>query len=180
MKFILQPWQLFCLILAGWINQRQQQIIEFQNAQIEALLKKLGNKRVLLSNDQRRILAVKGKAVGRKALMELTTIVTPDSILRWHRMLVAKKWDYSDKQKSIGRPRIRQAIVDLILRFVKENPTWGYDRIQGALANVGYHISNQTVGNILKQHGIEPAPNREASNDLEDVHQVPLGCFGCN
>jgi putative transposase len=161
MKFILQPWQLFCLILAGWINQRQQQIIDFQNAQIEALLKKLGKKRVLLTDNQRLILAVKGKALGRKALMELTTIVTPDTILRWHRQLVAKKWDHSDQRKSVGRPRIRQIIVDLILRFAKENPTWGYDRIQGALANVGYHISDQTVGNILKQHGIEPAPNRK-------------------
>jgi len=63
MKFILQPWQLLCLILAGWINHRQQQVIEFQNAQIEALLKKLGKKRVLLSDEQRRILAVKGKAL---------------------------------------------------------------------------------------------------------------------
>jgi len=161
MKFILQPWQLFCLILAGWINQRQQQIIEFQNAQIEALLKKLGKKRVLLSDDQRRILAVKGKTLGRKALMELTTIVTPDTILRWHRQLVAQKWDYSNKQTYIGRPHIRQVIVDLILRFANENPTWGYDQIQGALANVGYQISDQSVGNVLKEHGIEPAPDRK-------------------
>jgi putative transposase len=149
------------VILSGWVNQRQQQIIEFQNAQIEALLKKLGKKRVLLTDNQRLILAVKGKALGRKALMELTTIVTPDTILRWHRQLVAKKWDHSDQRKSVGRPRIRQVTVDLILRFAKENPAWGYDRIQGALANVGYHISDQTVGNILKQHGIEPAPNRK-------------------
>jgi putative transposase len=102
-----------------------------------------------------------GKSLGRKALMELTTIVTPDTILRWHRRLVAEKWDHSEKQKKIGRPRIRQAIVDLILRFAKENPSWGYDRIQGALANLGYHISDQTVGNVLKQHGIEPAPDRQ-------------------
>ena len=94
-------------------------------------------------------------------LMELTTIVTPDTILRWHRTLVAKKWDHSDQRKSVGRPRIRQVIVDLILRFASENPSWGYDRIQGALANVGYHISDTTVGNVLKQHGIEPAPDRK-------------------
>ncbi len=86
---------------------------------------------------------------------------TPDTILRWHRTLVAKKWDHSDQRKSVGRPRIRQVIVDLILRFASENPTWGYDRIQGALANVGYHISDQTVGNVLKEHGIEPAPDRK-------------------
>jgi len=92
--------------------------------------------------------------------MELTTIVTPDTILRWHRELVARKWDHSDKRKSTGRPRLRQVVVDLILRFARDNPSWGYDRIQGALANVGYHISDTTVGNILKAHGIEPAPNR--------------------
>lgn len=115
----------------------------------------------MLHDDQRCLLAVKGKALGRKVLRGLTTIVTPDTILRWHRELVAKKWDHSDKRKTAGRPRIRQVIVDLILRFAKENPTWGYDRIQGALANVGYHISDQTVGNVLKANGIEPAPDRK-------------------
>jgi hypothetical protein len=74
--------------------------------------------------------------------------------------LVAKKWDTSDAQKR-GHPRIRQEIVDLIVRFAKENPTWGYDRIQGALSNVGYVISDSTVANILKQNGIEPGPERQ-------------------
>jgi hypothetical protein len=74
---------------------------------------------------------------------------------------VARKWDYSGKRKSVGRPRLRPIIVDLILRFAKENPTWGYDRIQGALANVGYHITDTTVGNVLKANGIEPAPDRQ-------------------
>ena len=160
MNFILQPWQLLLAILSGWIHHRQQQMIEFQNDQIETLLKQLGKKRVLLTDDQRRRLAVKGKVLGRKTLRELTTIVTPDTILRWHRELVAQKWDHSEKRKSVGRPRLRQVIVDLILRFAKENPSWGYDRIQGALANVGYHISDTTVGNVLKDHGIEPAPDR--------------------
>jgi putative transposase len=118
---------------------------------------------VLLTDDQRRVLAVKGHALGRKALLELTTIVTPDTILRWHRELVAKKWDHSDKRKAVGRPRIRQVIVDSILQFAKENPTWGYDRIQGDLANAGYHIADSTVANVLKAHGIEPAPDRQRS-----------------
>lgn len=87
MRFVFQPWQLFFLILAGWINRKQQDVIEFQNAQIRILMQKMGRKRILLSDDQRRILAVKGKALGRKALMELTTIVTPDTIRRWHRRL---------------------------------------------------------------------------------------------
>jgi len=161
MSFILQPWQLFFVILAALVNRRQQQVNEFQRVQIEVLLEKLGKKRVLLNDDQRRRLGVKGKALGRKALAELTTIVTPDTILRWHRTLVARKWDYSDRRKSVGRPRVRQEIVDLVLRFARENVTWGYDRIQGAVANLGHKISDQTVGNILQEHGIEPAPERK-------------------
>ena len=104
---------------------------------------------------------MKGKHIGRKALLRLTTIVTPDTILRWHRELVAQKWDHSQQRKSVGRPRTSQVIVDLILRFAKENPTWGYDRIQAALDNLGHQISDQTVGNVLKAHGIEPAPDRQ-------------------
>ena len=166
MTFILKPWHIAFAVLCGWLHQRQQQIIEFQNSQIEALLEKLGTKRVLLSDDQRRVLAVKGKNLGRKTLRELTTIVTPDTILRWHRELVAKKWDYPDRRRNKpGRPRIRQFIVDLILRFARENPGWGCDRIQGALANVGYHISDTSVANVLKQHGIEPAPDRQRSGN---------------
>ena len=138
LSFILQPWQLFFMILASWVHREQQKIIEFYQAELKALMDAQGKKRLLLTDDQRRLLAVKGKSLGRKALMELTTIVTPDTILRWHRTLVAQKWDYSDrKTKKPGRPRIRQVIVDLILRFAAENPGWGYDRIQGALANVG-------------------------------------------
>jgi putative transposase len=160
MDFILQPWQLYFVILAGWINRQQQEVIEYLITENQVLREKLGKKRILLTHDQRRRLAVKGKILGRKRLEEVGTLFTPDTILRWHRMLVAKKWDYSDRKKP-GRPRIRQVIVDLILRFAKENPSWGYDRIQGALANVGHHISDQTVGNVLREHGIEPAPDRK-------------------
>ena len=128
MNAILQPWQLLFAILAGWVERRQQQIIEFQNSMIVSLMQSQGKKRILLTDDQRRLIAVKGKALGLKTLRELTTIVTPDTILRWHRELVAKKWDHNEKRKSVGRPRIRQVIVDLILRFARENSTWGYDR----------------------------------------------------
>jgi transposase InsO family protein len=109
------------------------------------------------------LLAVKAHAIGRKALLELTTIFTPDTILRWHRELVARKFDSSNKRQP-GRPRIRQEIVDAIVRFATENPTWGYDRIQGALRNVGYHIVDSTVANVLKAHGIEPAPDRQRTS----------------
>ena len=159
MSFILQPYHLLLAYLCGLVNQRQQQIIEFQNAQIEALLKQLGKKRLRLNDDQRRMLAVKAHAIGRKTLRELTTIVTPDTILRWHRELVAKKFDSSGQRKP-GRPRIRQEVVDAIVRFAEENSSWGYERIQGALRNLNCHIADSTVANVLKAHGIEPAPDR--------------------
>jgi transposase InsO family protein len=113
-------------------------------------------------------LAVKGKVLGRKQLAQVGTLFTPDTILRWHRQLIAQKWDYSDrKEKKSGRPRTRQVIVDLVVRFAKENPTWGYDRIQGALANVGYSICDSTIGNILKAHGLQPAPTRKRTGSWE-------------
>ena len=162
MSVIFHPWQLLFAILCGWVNERQQKTIEFQNAQIETLLQKLDKKRLLLTDDQRRLLAVKAKVLGRKALLELTTIVTPDTILRWHRELVAKKWDYSDRRKQKpGRPPIAAELEQLVLRFAKENPTWGYERIAGALANLGHTICDQSVGNILKANGLEPAGERK-------------------
>ena len=161
MEFILQPWQLYLVIRAGWINRQQQEVIEYLRTENQVFREKVGKKRILLGDDQRRRLAVKGKILGRKRLQEVGTLFTPDTILRWHRMLVAKKWDYSDRRKSGGRPRVGQEIVALVLKFARENPSWGYDRIQGALANLGHEVSDQTVGNILKDHGIEPAPDRK-------------------
>jgi putative transposase len=137
MSFVLQPWQFFFLILAGWVHREQQKIIEFYQTQLDALMKAQGKKRIRLTDDQRRVLAVKGKSLGRKALMELTTIVTPDTILRWHRTLVAKKWDYSKRRQSVGRPPVGPAIVALVLRFARENLTWGYDRILPSLGQPG-------------------------------------------
>jgi putative transposase len=162
MNFVLQPWHIWILSVSAWVNREQAQVIEYLMTENQVLREKLGKKRILLNDDQRRRLAVKGKVLGRKALSGIATIVTPDTILRWHRQLIAKKWDYSSRRQSqIGRPRIRKEIVLLIIRMAKNNSGWGYDKIQGALKNVGYHVSDTTVGNLLKGHGIEPAPNRE-------------------
>jgi hypothetical protein len=81
---------------------------------------------------------LKGKLLGRKRLQEIGTLFTPDTILRWHRMLVAKRWDYSKRRKPAGWPRTKQEIVDMVLRFARENASWGYDRIQGALAAIDF------------------------------------------
>jgi putative transposase len=160
-QFVLQPWQLYFLILAGWVNRQQQEVINHLRIENQILKEKHGKRRILLNDDQRRRLAVSGKVLGRKMLEEFGTLFTPDTILRWHRTLVAKKWDYTHKRKSVGRPRVAKEIVDLVLRFARENPTWGYDKIEGALANLGHEVSDQTVGNILKGHGIEPAGDRK-------------------
>ena len=160
MKSQLQPWQFLLLILAGWVNRRQQDAVEYLITENRILRQKLGKNRILLDDDQRRRLAVKGKILGRKMLQQLATIVTPDTILRWHRELVARHWDYSHRRRSAGRPPTAPQIVELALRIARESPTWGYERIQGALRNLGHDVSATTVANILKDHGIEPAPDR--------------------
>ena len=161
MSFVVQPWQLLLTILAGWVNQQQQQVIEYLRTENQVLKELQGKKRILLNDDQRRRLAVKGKVLGRTLLGEIGTLVTPDTILRWHRLLVAQKWNHAEKRKPAGRPSTPQEVIDLVLKLATENVTWGYDRIANALANVGHQVADQTVGNILKSHGIEPAPDRK-------------------
>ncbi len=162
MSFIIRPWHIFLLGLSGWVNRQQQHMIDYLITENQILKEKLGKKRSLLNDDQRRRLAVKGKILGRKLLLEISTIVTPDTILRWHRQLVAQKWDYSDRRIGRpGRPPVSEEMTQLVLRMARENPMWGYDRIQGALSNIGYEISDTTVGNILRANGIEPAPERK-------------------
>ena len=116
--------------------------------------------RLHLTDGERRSLAELGKRLGKQALDEIASIVNPDTILGWHRRLVAKKFDSSENRPYPGRPRIDADIEELVVRLAKENKSWGYDRIAGALANVGYEVADQTVGNILKRHGIPLAPER--------------------
>jgi putative transposase len=116
--------------------------------------------RVQLRDTERRTLAEIGKKLSKQALEEVATIVKPDTILAWHRKLVAQKFDGSRHRQSPGRPRVDLEIEELVLRMARENRSWGYDRIQGALKHLGNTLSDQTVGNILKRHGIALAPKR--------------------
>jgi putative transposase len=165
MNFVLEPIHLLVAIIAGWVNRQQQEAIDYLMTQCQVLIETHGPTRILLTDDQRRRLAVKGTILGRKRLEEIGPLFTPDTILRWHRTLVARKWDYSHKRakKPVGRPAVSEEVAQLVLRMAKENPTWGYDRIQGAVANLQHEISDTTVGNILRAHGIEPAPSRKRS-----------------
>jgi putative transposase len=117
--------------------------------------------RVRLSDGERKALAELGQKLGKQALQEVAKIVKPDTILAWHRRLVAQQFDGSQQRKAPGRPAIAQELEALVVRMARENRSWGYDRIVGALANLGHTISDQTVGNILKRHGIPPAPERK-------------------
>ncbi len=113
----------------------------------------LGKKRARLNDAQRRRLAVLGKALGRKLLSTCCNIVTPDTVLRWHRKLIALKYDGSTSRKP-GRPRIAARIRRLVQRMAQENPTWGYTTIKGALANLGHDVARGTISNILKERGL--------------------------
>ena len=116
--------------------------------------------RLRLSNPERSTLAEIGKRLGRKALREVACVAKPDTILAWYRRLVAQKFDGSKHRQYPGRPPVSSEVEDLVVRMARENSGWGYDRIVGALANLGHHVSDQTVGNILRRHGIAPAPKR--------------------
>lgn len=160
MNFVLQPWHLLLLVMVGRAQRDQQQTIDYLLAENQILRKKLGNTHILLTDAERRRLAIKGKTLGRRLLEQLATIVTSDPILRWHRNLIAAKWNYAHR-KSTGRPAVSDEVRDLVLRMAKDSPTWGHDRLQGALANLGHFISNTTVASILKKHGIDPVPHRK-------------------
>jgi len=155
----LNPSNLLLIAIAGWMNREQAAVVEYLKEENRVLRELLGKKRLRLNDDQRRRLAVLGKALGRKLLSTCCNIVTPDTVLRWHRKLIAMKYDGS-AQRKLGRPRISVRIRRLAIRMAEENRTWGYGRIQGALANLSYTICKTTIKRILKDKGIEPAPER--------------------
>jgi hypothetical protein len=117
--------------------------------------------RLKLSDAERGALGEIGCRLGRKVLADIATVAQPDTILGWYRKLVARKFDGSKARRGPGRPRIKREVEELIIRMASENRGWGYDRIVGAVANLGYEISDQTVGNVLRRHGLSPAPERK-------------------
>jgi transposase InsO family protein len=98
----------------------------------------------------------------------MAIIFQPDTILGWNRKLAAEKFDGSKQRKSLGRPRVDKELEDWVVKMAKDNRSWGYDRIVGALAELGYDISDQTVGNILKRRGIPTAPKRKKTTTWKE------------
>jgi len=145
--------------LTGWVNRHQQHVIEYLQEEIRVLKQPHRGKRLRFSDEHRCRLAVKAEKVRFSRLDAIAGIVTPQTLLRWHRRLLANKYDSSGVRKP-GRPRKAEEIRQLVIRMANENRLWGYTRISGALYNLGYEIGRSTVGEVLKAAGIEPAPER--------------------
>ena len=148
------------IVLTGWLDRRERQAIAYLIEENRLLRRQLGGRRLRLTDDDRRQLAARAYLVGRAALREIATIGTPDTLLRWHRQLIARKWTYARRS---GRRRVLFEIRELVVRMATDNPTWGYTRIQGALENVGHRVGRSTIRRILKRAGLPPVPQRPTS-----------------
>lgn len=145
--------------MACWLERQAAAQIEYLKAENRALRARLGRRRIIFRDSERRTLATLAKEVGRKALNNLDPIVTPATLLRWHRELVAEKWTFLERRRP-GRARTTPDIEQLLVRMGTDNPSWGYTRIQGALINLDIQLGRGTIRRILKDHLIEPAPAR--------------------
>ncbi len=141
------------------MNLRQHEVVEYLLEENRVLREQIGNRHIRFTADQRCRLAVRAKTLSRKILVQVATIVRPETLLAWHRKLIAKKYDGS-AYRTPGRPRTATEISDLVVRMAEENRGWGYRRIQGGLSNLGHVLARTTIADILKRHGIDPAPER--------------------
>src|SRR4029434_10695551 len=166
-------WKTLLAYITGTVDQElllRNEYLVTENRNLRHHLKV----RVRLNDVERKALAEIGQKLGKQALQEVAKIVKPDTILAWHRKLVAQKFDGSTQRKAPGRPMIDPEVEALIVRMAQENRSWGYDRIVGALANLGVTVSDQTVGNVLKRHGIAPAPERKTTTAWEQFIRTHL------
>jgi len=153
-------WKTVLAYITGTVDQELLLRNEYLVAENRILRNQI-TRRGRLTDGERTTLAALGKRLGKKTLADVMSVVKPETLLAWHRKLIARKFDGSTHRRYPGRPRIDPAVEKLIIQFAQENRTWGYDRIVGALKNVGYTVGDQTVGNILKRHNLPPAPERK-------------------
>ena len=163
----MMDWKQLLAYITGTVDQELLLHNEYLVTENRILRKQI-TVRVRLMDAERKSLAEIGYRLGKQALQEVATIVKPETILGWHRKLVAQKFDGSPQRKLPGRPTIDPELEALVIRLAQGNRSWGYDRIVGALANLGYTISDQTVGNILKRHGLPPAPERKRTTTWKE------------
>ena len=179
-----KPMTMLLAMLAGWINRQQQEVIEYLKAENgilkEELLKATGKKRILLNDSQRRRLAILGKKLGRGALSKIGGSFSPDTILKWHRKLVARKYDGSKNRGKGGRPRISDELKQYIIDMARDNRHLGYRKLHGYLKYLGLKVSSATISRVLREHGIEPSPKRPERtswNEFVRVHWESLAAI---
>jgi len=153
------------MAVAGWWADQRQASVAYLIEENRILRARLRG-RIRLKDEERRRLAVHGHRVGRRRLRQVATIVTPDTILRWHRQLIARKWTYGSPP---GRRAVLKEIQLLVVRMAEENPTWGYTRIQGALKNVGHRVGRSTIARILIRRLLED----EGIRVVQTPYQAP-------
>jgi len=166
-------WARILAYITGTVDQElllRNEYLAAENRILKAQIKT----RLRLTDAERVTLAEIAHRLGRKALEDVANIVKPDTLMGWYRRLVARKFDGSKSRRYPGRPRIDNKIEKLVVRMAKENSDWGYDRIVGAMANLGYTLSDQTVGNILQRHGIPPAQERKRTTTWADFIRAHL------
>jgi putative transposase len=168
-----EKWARLLAYVSGLVNQRLLLQCEYLAAENRILRSHLPP-RLRLSDPERSTLAEIGKRLGRTLLAEVACVAKPETILAWYRRLIARQFDGSKSRSYPGRPPLDATIEALIVRMARENSGWGYDRIVGALANLGHKVSDQTVGNILKRYGIAPAPQRKQKTTWKEFIQAHM------
>ena len=146
-------WSRILAYITGTVDQELLLRNEYLVAE-NRILRNQERGRLVLSDSEKRTLAEIGYRLGRKALEDVANAAKPDTILGWYRKLVAQKFDGSKARRNVGRPPIDVEIEQLIVRMAKENRSWGYDRIVGALANLGHA---ERLGGLLRYYHREAA-----------------------
>jgi helix-turn-helix protein len=153
--------RMLLLTVTGWLGSQEREMLAYLIEENGVLRRQLGGQRLRLTDDDRRKLAARAYRLGRRALRDVATIVTPDTLLRWHRQLIARKWTYA--KTGTRRRSVLAEIRQLVGRIAEEHPTWGYTRIQGALKNLEHHVGHATIARIRKTQGIPPVTERPTS-----------------
>ena len=167
-------WKQLLASITGSVDEELRLRNAYLAAENRILRDQMKARRLLLTDAERKTLAEIGHALGRQALQEIATIAKPDTILAWHRKFLDHQDASSPQRQSVGRPCIAKELEDLVVRMAHENRSWGYDRIVGALSNLGYGISDQTVGNILKRQGLLPAPERQKTTTWREFIRLHI------
>lgn len=163
--------------VTGMVNQQlllQNEYLVAENRILRAHLPI----RLRLTDPQRSTLAEIGKRLGRQTLRDVTSLAKPETILAWYQKLIARKFDGSKHRRYPGRPAVGPELTQMVVRMARENSGWGYDRIAGALKNLGHCLSDQSVGNILRRFWYRSSAEAPSANDLGRVHSISYGGSG--